>query len=95
VLLRNKLVYTMLAKARRVPGPHRYGAAASGGVVVLVAARERRGHAGGHRSRYVREFTGHARIVNLRHGRNGRELREGPGRHAALTISRVALLTLH
>lgn len=62
-------------------------------LVVLLAARER--GTGGHRSRYVREFTGHARIVNLRHGRNGREPREGPGRHAALTISRVAPLTLH
>lgn len=28
------------------------------------------GGTGGHRSRYVREFTGRARIVNLRHGRN-------------------------
>lgn len=82
MLLRNKLVYTMpRTRAHGVPGPRRYGAgAAASGVVVLVAARERgvRRHAGGHRSRYVREFTGHARIVNLRHGRNGREPREGP-----------------
>jgi len=66
------------ANARRVPRPHRYGAAAgcerrrrAGGGQGTGGLNGVRRYAGEHRSRYVREFTGHARIVNLRQDRNG------------------------
>ena len=57
-----------------------YGTAAAYSTISRVRTRATLLHAGvlvgrsgqpGERSRYVREFTGHARIVNLRHGRNG------------------------
>lgn len=81
--------------ARGAPGSHRYGAAASG--VVVLVARER-----GTEVRGRAQISLRARVHGSRENREPparqkrpREPREGPGRHAALTISRVAPLTLH